>query len=335
MKIPRRALRDALMILGTMIRQDHNGREVSFTEDAGETASFARALEYVRAKTYERKYAELKARSFLPLATDIPIGAESWTYRAWDWVGMAKVIDSFADDLPTVELLGFEVPHPIRSLGSAYYYSIQDVRAAAFMGVPLDAKKAAAAKRSIENRIDRIAAIGDVDSGLPGFVNNANVPLLTTLDAGFTGDWTNPSTTPAQILADMHMIANSVHVTTKGAHGVDTMILPLAEYAIVSTRPVTDLDPKTTILAAFLAASPYVRNVDQWHYLDTADEAGTGPRVIAYARDPEVVELVLPLEFEQLPPQAKNLSFSVPCHARIGGVDIRYPLAMVYADLAP
>jgi hypothetical protein len=333
MALSRRALRDASIILAAVIRADSNGN--GFTEDAGETATFARALEYVRAKTYDVRYPNLKARTFLPLATDIPAGAESWTYRSWDWVGMAAIIESFADDLPTVELLGREVPHPIRSLGAAYYYDVQEIRAAAFAGVPLDAKKAAAAKRSIENRIDKIAAVGDAPSGLPGFINNPNVPLITTLDTNFNGDWSNPATTAAQILSDLHYIANSIFLASKGAHTPDTMIIPATDYAVISTRPVSDLDPTTTILAAFLAASPYIRNVDQWIYLDTADEAGTGGRVIAYERSADVVELVLPLEFEQLPPQPRNLSFSVPCHARIGGVDIRFPLAVVYADLAP
>lgn len=331
MALSRRALRDASIILRAVIRDDAR----DFTEDAGETASFARALEYVRTKTYDVRYPNLKARTFLPLATDIPAGAESWTYRSWDWVGMARIIESFADDLPTVELLGREVSHTIRSLGAAYYYDVQEIRAAAFMGVPLDAKKAAAAKRSIENRIDKIAAVGDVPSGLPGFINNANVPLITTLDTNFNGDWLNPATTPAEILRDLHYIANSIFLASKGAHAPDTMILPAAVYAMISTTPISDLQPETTILAAFVAASPYIRNVDQWIYLDTADEAGTGPRVIVYERSPEVVELVLPLEFEQLPPQPRNLSFSVPCHARIGGVDIRYPIAVLYADLAP
>ena len=75
-----------------------------------------------------------------------------------------------------------------------------------------------------------------------------------------------------------------------------------------------------------------ITDVDFWHKLDLADAAGTGPRMVTYQRDPEVLELVIPQEFEQFPPQARNLAFVVPCHARVGGVVVYYPLAIVYTD---
>ena len=46
----------------------------------------------------------------------------------------------------------------------------------------------------------------------------------------------------------------------------------------------------------------------------------------------DVVELIIPQEFESFPPQARNLSFVVNCHARVGGVSWRYPLAAAYMD---
>ncbi len=40
----------------------------------------------------------------------------------------------------------------------------------------------------------------------------------------------------------------------------------------------------------------------------------------------------MPLRFESLPPQPKNLAFKVPGHARAGVVEMHYPLACAYAD---
>ena len=54
--------------------------------------------------------------------------------------------------------------------------------------------------------------------------------------------------------------------------------------------------------------------------------------MVAYQRDPMVLQLEIPQEFEQFPPQARGLSFVVPCHARIGGVHMHYPLAVAYMD---
>jgi hypothetical protein len=302
---------------------------MNFRADAGETAAMARQLEYVKAETYEVKYLNLQARELIPVDGSVPSGAQSFVWYSWDWVGMAKIIANYADDLPKVQILGKEHIQGIKSLGDSYDYSIQDIRAAAMAGVNLDANKAKACRRAMENKIEQLAAKGDSAAGLPGLLNNANVPVLTATE--LVGDWANPATTSAQILADLHLIANYINTVTKGTHSATTLVLPTTRYNIVATRAYSDMLPDT-ILQVFLRSNPFVREVRQWHFLDTADSAGTGPRVLAYEKSPEILQLVIPQEFEQFPPQAKNLAFDVPCHARIGGVVIRYPLAMVYAD---
>jgi hypothetical protein len=297
--------------------------------DAGETAAFARQLEYVKAQTYDVKYLQHKARMFIPVDSSVPSGAESFVWRAWDMAGMAKIISNYATDLPKVAILGAEVIQGIKSIGDSYGYSIQDVRAAAMSGTQLDTKLALAARRMIENKIENLAARGDAAAGLPGFVNNANVPLITAVGTDINGDWLNA--TSAEILADLNTIANTIVETTGETHIPDTMILPTNRYSFVATKPYSDTDSRS-VLRVFLENSPYVKNVDQWQYLNTADAAGTGPRVVCYERSPEVLEMVIPQEFEQFPPQAKGLEFEIPCHARFGGVSIRYPLGMLYAD---
>jgi hypothetical protein len=296
--------------------------------DAGETGMFARQLEIVKAKTYDVKYLNLKARQFIPLDSSIPNGAESFVWRSWDWAGMAKILANYADDLPKVDVLGEERTQGIKSLGDSYQYSIQDIRASALSGAQLDVKRASAARRAIENAIEALAAKGNAAAGLPGFLNNANVPLITAAGA-LVGGW--DTAVAADILADLNLIANTIVTSTKHTHIPDTMILPTSRYSRVATLPMSATDSRT-VLQVFLQNSPYVRNVDQWHYLDTADAAGTGPRVVCYERSPEVVELCIPQEFEQFPPQPKGLAFDNPWQARIGGVTVYYPLAMLYTD---
>ncbi len=299
--------------------------------DAGETAAFARQLEFIKTTTYDVKYANLKARKFIPVDSSVPSGAESFTWRAWDWAGMAKILANFADDLPKVDVISAEVTQGIKSIGDSYAYTIQDLRASQMAGTQLDTKRATAARRAVENKIDALASFGDTAANLPGFLNNSSVPLLTA-PSDITGDWLNTAT-PPQILADLNKIGNSVTITTKEAFSADTLLLPIEHYAYISTTPMSVTDSRS-ILDVFLMNSPYIKNVDQWAPLSTADAAGTGPRAVAYLRSSEVVELVIPQEFEQFPPQAKNLAFNVPCHARVGGVSWHYPLGAVYADLA-
>jgi hypothetical protein len=174
-------------------------------EDSGETALFERQLKYVITKLYEIKYPDLKARLFIPVDTSVPPGAESFVWRAYDWAGMARIISDMATDLPTVEIVGGEVSQICKTLGVSYKYSVQDILAAALTGVQINDEKARAARKANENALEQLAALGNADANLPGFLNNANVDVLTL--SGFNGDWRNPSTTGAEILDDLNMIA--------------------------------------------------------------------------------------------------------------------------------
>jgi hypothetical protein len=50
--------------------------------------------------------------------------------------------------------------------------------------------------------------------------------------------------------------------------------------------------------------------------------------MVAYKKDPDMFTLEIPQMFEQLPVQERNLEYVIPCHARIGGVIIPYPLSL-------
>lgn len=318
----RQTLAQARMVLDHMGLLSGEDRK-----DAGETAMFARQLEFIKAQTYDIKYLPLKARTFIPVDSSVPSGAESFTWRAFDWAGFAKILANYADDLPKVDVIAAEVTQAIKSLGASYGYTIQDVRASQMSGAQLDVQRAKSARRAVENQIDALAAFGSTAAGLPGFLNAANVTVMN--GAPLTGGWT--TATAAQILADLNTIANKVVTQTKDTHHPDTMLFSVDRYLRISTTPFSANDSRS-ILQVFLQNTPWVRNVDQWSFLDLADAAGTGPRIVCYERNPENMQLVIPQEFEQFPPQPKNLAFNIPCHARIGGVSVRYPLSMVYAD---
>ena len=309
----------------TMASVRDAARTFGLRMDARETAILARQLEYVKTRTYDVKYPAMKARTFIPVSKNVPPGAESITYRQWDQFGMAKVVANYADDLPLVDAMAKEFTTPVKSLGDGYQYSIQDLRASAMSGANLDTARATAARRAIEAGVDEIAAFGLPEANIHGFLNHPNVPVVAPVN----GNWA--AATAEEILEDMNALVTAIVVNSKEVHTPDTLLLDSASFNLVASKP-AGADLEKTVLAVFLSTNPYIRNVDQWTKLDTADADGTGPRIMAYARDPEVVELEIPQDFEQLPPQPRNLAFVVPCHARIGGTVIRYPLAMAYMD---
>jgi hypothetical protein len=66
----------------------------------------------------------------------------------------------------------------------------------------------------------------------------------------------------------------------------------------------------------------------------TARDRGRGgvKRMIAYDKNADVIEGQLPLDYYEFPPQAEGLALVIPCLARVGGVQCRFPKAMEYTD---
>jgi len=294
-------------------------------EDANETLFFARQLEYVYSQTYDVKYPEFKARLFIPLDSSVPTGAESYTYRMFDEIAMAKMIANYADDLPDVTAFGTEFTGKCKSMGNAYSYSIQDIRRAQMAGMPLETTLARVARRGHEAFLDQIAAFGHAATGLVGFLNNPNITPVSVI----TGNWA--SANADQIIADLDKLVNSIVTNTNGIHVPDTLLLPIAQFLRLNNLQRSAASDKT-VLQWYLENNPFIKNIDHWYLLDLADAQGDGPRAVCYQRSPDVLQLVVPQEFEQFPPQAKNLAFSVPCHSRCGGVKMVYPLAVAYMD---
>lgn len=298
--------------------------------DANESAFFARQLEYVKAKTYDVMYPELKARKILPVSFEAGPGAKTITYRQYDQVGVAKIIVSYAKDLPRADVKAKEFVGQVRSLGMSYGWDIMEIRHAAFAGVPLEQRRANAAKRGILQQENTIAMLGDATSGLNGFLNNANMTQVT-LPADGTGATTTFSTKTADLIVrDLNSIANKPIAVSKGVESPDTLLLPITQYTYIASTP-RSTTSDTTILNFFLQNNPFVKSVDWLNELAAAG-AGATDRAIAYRRDPDKLTLEVPQDFEQFPVQQRGLEYIVPCHSRCGGVLIYYPLSIAYAD---
>jgi len=294
--------------------------------DADDTQFLARQLEHIRTQTFDILFPNLRAREFIPVDNSVANTADTVTYRQWEMFGAAAIISNYADDSPRVDTLVREFTGRVVALSDSYAFSMQDLRNSASANAQLETRKTNSARRGMEQTIDEIAAFGKASANLPGFLNFVNVPIETLP----TGTWSGA--TPIQILNDINFLATSVFTLTNTVHSPDTFILDVDNFELIAT---TVMDPvnssNDTIMNVFLRNSPHVNNVDQWYRLNTAGVGGV-PRLMMYERTPDNVMLIIPQEFEQIPPQARNFSFIINCHARIGGVEWHYPLSAVYTD---
>ena len=298
--------------------------------DANETLFFARQLEFIEQKVYEFKKRELKYRDYFPVSNADNPGAEKITYRMYDKVGMAKIISNYSDDLPRSDVFAKEYSQNVKGLGIAFAYNSQELRAAQFANISLDLMKAAAARRGHREAENRLAWHGDDQYGIIGLLNNPNIPLTPAGNGVSTHpDWARK--TPDEIIADVRIATSQIRVTSKGLYEADTMLLPQAQYDLIANTPRASFSDKT-ILA-------FLRDSDNGFGLKTIEAipvelAGTFPGskdgAFLYAKDPEVLELRIPLELIMHPVQPKGLEFEIPGESRFGGLVVRYPIATLF-----
>ena len=303
--------------------------EASGRFDANESMFFARQLEAIKAQTYDVKRANLNALQLMPVSTDVPEGATTITYRQYDTVGMAKVIANYANDLPRADVTGKEFTSNIRSIGNAFGYNTQEIRSAIFAGVNLPARKAMAATRAHQEKINALAFTGDADHGLPGLISNTNVPEVTLLADGTGSAKTFASKTADKIVRDVNSLINKIISQSKGVHRATEVWMPVEQYALIATTQ-NSTASDTTILQFLQQVHPGV-TFRQVVELDGAGASGADRMyAIENSRDNWAIEI--PMMMKMYSPQQKGLEFEVPVESRFGGVIIEYPLALAFAD---
>lgn len=295
--------------------------------DAAETLFFQRELEQISAENFDIKYAELKGMRIVPVDLSVDPGAESWTYSQFDYAGKAQRVTDYAKDFPSVNASGSQASQKIVPFGDSYHYTVQEILAAAKVGRPLDRMRAKAARDVLAQRCDDICASGD-GTDLKGIVNlTGTATYATPAGAGNKKAWKYK--TPDEILADMTGMIKQVVVDTKEVERPKRIVLPTDEFEYISHTPRSSTSD-TTILAYFKGTHPEVE-VMSWERLSAAG-TGASDRAIAYDPNPTKVRLLLPVPFEEMPPERKNMAYVVNCHMRCGGVIAPYPKSIIYAD---
>ena len=301
--------------------------------DADGAFFFQRQLEHIKARSYDVQYAELQARMLFPVSNEGGPGVTSITYRTYDQVGAAKIIQAYADDLPRADVAGKETTIPVRSVGISYGYNLDEIQASQLTGAALDQRRANAAMRSIEQKVNDVAFFGDAASGLPGLFDHPNIPSGAVVDgAGATKDWT--SKTPDEILFDVNDLFADIFETTKMVERGNTLMLPPAQWSYISSTPRAS-NSDTTILMFLVQNSPYLSNVaDIIPVNECSSELNpslSADAMVAYDRNPDKLQLEIPVELEMMPVQQKNLEFIVPGRNRLAGLNIYYPLSLAIA----
>lgn len=290
------------------------------------TAIFARELEWIDATIMREEFAPLKSEQLIPYHAAGGPGVDLVTYRKITELGQAEFIGNGTTALKRVDVVGDEFSRPVKNMGVAWAVTVFELLAIATNPqIHLDTERKSAAVNAIRRLHDRTAFLGNTDFGWTGFINDANVPIVT----GNNGDWAGDAE-PIEIVQDINQASWSIFVATKELYEPDTLVIPTSIGEILD-QPLGDNSDKT-VRSFILANSTHIKKIETTHYLEDAGVGGA-PRIVVYKKHPDVVRYGANELFAEEPQQAKGLEFETPCHGRTSGTQIKRPLAMAYMDV--
>jgi len=301
--------------------------------DSAEDASifFARELDYIKSKSYDKIYPEFTALNHFPITHEVPEGAETVTYYSYEKTGMAAIISNYATDLPRADVKGEPTTAQVKSIGDSYGYSVQDMRASRMAGKSLDVRRAEAARYAIERTTNVIAFAGDKKHGLMGMFSEGNdIPLYTIKDIDGRTSWKDKSA--SEILDDINGMFKYQSKITQDVERADTLLLPPDAYIDISTRQI----PNTgfTVKKFLLDNAPYLKEIISAPELN-AENASTNPYgadvALLFTNSADKFSLEIPMPFYQYPLQNRNLEVIIPCEQRVAGIIMYYPLSALIA----
>lgn len=301
--------------------------------DSVEDASvfFARELDYIKSKSYDKIYPEFTALNNFPITHEVPEGAETMTYYSYEKTGMAVIISNYATDLPRADAKGKPTTAMIKSIGDSYGYSVQEMRASRMAGKSLDTRKAESARYAIDRKTNEIAFAGDKEHNLMGMLStDNNIPLYTLATVEGKTAWKDKSA--AEILADINGMFAYQSTLTQDVERADTLAIPPAQYIDISTRQI----PNTgyTVKKFLLENAPYLKDIITAPEL-AAGNTATNPYgsdvAMLYTNSADKFSLEIPMPFYQYPLQNRNLEVIVPCEERVAGIVLYYPLSALLA----
>lgn len=285
--------------------------------DANESMVFALQLQHLRNEVMMRPYPQYKAKNLLPMQSEASAGAEEYAYIVADRVGMFKMITNYADDLPVTEVQGEKIVADIREFGGAVHYSIHDQERAAQSGQPLVQRKMVANRDVAEQKFDKIAWVGDAESGLFGVANHPNITVDTVTA------W--PAKTAAQIYTDMVRPFVDQATDTNGIESPDTIVLSASRLETARNTFFTD-NTGDNVLTRFKESYPGV-TIDTVEWMATGGSGGS-QAMLAYRKDPMKLAVETPLPYMVMPPEPRNLATIVNARMRTAGAVVYFPLSV-------
>lgn len=300
--------------------------------DAQQAIGFARpALYRTHATVFEEKYPAFDYATYIPTNEDGDMWDVGTVVTSLNGpAGRAEYLSGKGFDIPNVSAQMAQGVSNFFLAGCGYELSLQEVNRASRMGVDLPTRDASDARKIAEKFVYDRFMTGSTEKGFTGLLNNATVPQASAP----TGDW--DTATPDEMVGDVDAALTDVYINTKETEIADTLLLPTSKFLKANRTKMTEYGGTALKYLmennAYTAITKQPLNILPARELETAGSGGT-KRIVAYARNPGVLEGFLPGAFTFLPPHAiSSMSWRVDGIMNVGQTEIYRPKAVSYRD---
>jgi len=307
---------------------------------------FQRQLEYIQAQSYDVLYPELMGRECFSLNSEGGEGINLITYRSYDKRGETAIIAGKATDLPRGDISGKEYSIAVKTLGNAFGYSRQELAAAKVTGMPLEARKAEATRRSYEEKVNQIIWFGSAENNLNGFFDGpAGAPCLSvskTQVAAASGGGNSRvwgvDKTPDEVIKDLTSACAKHYSDTKKLFRPDKIFLSVEKKLYLMNTPRSEVSDMS-IMSWFLANNQFIKSADDFKDINELDgiydvaggafdpAGGKGNGFTTVSSGSDNARIREPFPYQHLPVQYKGLEFEINCYGRFAGVEMIRPAA--------
>lgn len=295
---------------------------------------FQRQLEFIEAQTYDTLYPDLEAREAFGVDTSGGPGINTLTFRSYNHVGKAKVINARATDLPKSNISGTETSITVKSVGTAYDYDIDEIASANVTGLPLEARKAMAATRGYEQYVNSTAWYGDTSNGFVGFFQNPDITRSTVAPAAGGSNSTKwgVDKTPTEVIADMTTAVTAMYASTLKILRPEELWMPVIQHQYIMNTARSEQSDKT-ILNFFVENNEFISDRSKVKALNAVAGQGASNSdcfivVCRSVNGLKTFRLREPLPLTWQPVQLHGLVYEIPGRGRFAGFQTMYPAAL-------
>ena len=222
-------------------------------------------------------------------------------------------------------------------------YNLQDIGQAALKGMPIDAYKMQAAWRAIHEEADLDIWFGNADYNITGLYNTAGI-VDTAVANWATGGAGGTALGNDQIEDQFTAFITRVMTALKmaqiggalGALAPNRCALPVSAYtylAVERRSMNSDMSLLQYLELKFKAFAPdfkFTQHPELEGNVRTGSTISGDRWAAMYRADPMVVGRVVALPPQWGPPDVEMFRTSIGCHTQMGGLAVRYPVAIQF-----